>query len=56
MGRRQRQEDQQAADAATKAILRGLDRTPGLQRGVLAELSPAEQAEVFAAEARHNRR
>jgi hypothetical protein len=55
MGRRQQQEDQEAADTATVAILRGLSRN-GHQRGVLAELTPAEQAEVFAAEARHRRR
>lgn len=49
-------EEAAAYDAATAGILAGLDRRPGLQRAVLAELSPAEQLAVFAADDRHRAR
>jgi hypothetical protein len=48
--------EQAAYDAATSAILAALDRLPGLQRAVLAQLTPAEQQLVFAADDRHRDR
>lgn len=49
-------EETAAYDAATATILAALDRKPGLQRAVLAELSPAEQQLVFEADDRHRAR
>jgi hypothetical protein len=46
-----RNEDQDAYDAATVAILRATDRK-GLQRELLSGLTPEQQREVFAAEKR----
>ncbi|MFC7246054.1 hypothetical protein ACFQO7_26555 [Catellatospora aurea] len=43
--------DQHAADAATVALLRALERH-GHDRAVLADMSERDQAAVFAAEAR----
>lgn len=47
--------DQRAADAATVALLRRLERA-GVDRTVLADMPDRDQAAVFAAEARNRNR
>lgn len=47
--------DGELMDAAVTALLRRL-QTAGIERGVVADMTDQEQAEVFAAEARNRNR
>lgn len=55
MHQRETHTDQQAADAATTALLRMTERL-GIDRQVLADMTDRERDAVFAAEARNRTR